>query len=180
MSATYRPGETNLVEEHFRNDTSKMHLLWANHYGADQPAYTPHDTVGQIPDGVGGMEGHTGSPTQVRLIEDTGRTPHGAVMFDDNLSTAADKHRVLMEEIGHGLGAGYADDQLLGIGECYSGGTCYGPQDGEDRTPEAVAIGRQGEWPIMGEANHINGSRTAFSIEELSTVDFQDIPSVDD
>ena len=34
--------------------------------------------------------------------------------------------------------AGYADDQAFQVGECHSGGTCYGPEPGSDQTPEAI------------------------------------------
>jgi hypothetical protein len=37
---------------------------------------------------------------------------------------------------GHPQWAGYADDQTLQVGECYSGGRCYGPGPGTDQTPE--------------------------------------------
>ena len=83
---------------------------------------------------------------------------------------------------GHDLDAGYADGQASGYGECYSGGRCYGPGLGTDQTPEEVAGNPEGRWPVMGDAEYMNSgnSRTAFSIEELSTIDFEDIPSVDD
>ena len=85
-------------------------------------------------------------------------------------------------ELVNGLGAGYADDQAFQVGECYSGGRCYGPGPGTDQTPEAVDGNPDGTWPVMGDAEYIDysESRTAFSIEELSTIDFEDIPSVDD
>jgi len=37
-------------------------------------------------------------------------------------------------------GASDADDQLLDVGECYSGGDCYGDLAGvtSDQTPEAI------------------------------------------
>jgi len=78
--------------------------------------------------------------------------------------------------------AGYADDQAFQVGECYSGGTCYGPGPGSDQTPEFTSEFSTDEWSVMGDADYASYSqvRTAFSIEELSTVDFEDIPSVDD
>lgn len=63
--------------------------------------------------------------------------------------------------MGHGLGAGYADDKGFGFGECYSDGFCYGIGDndvtggGEDETPEVVTGYPDGRWPVMGRANYI-------------------------
>ena len=173
--------ETDLIEDEYHQDTDAMHLLYANRYAPDdRPEYAPHDLF--IPSSVGGLEGHTGSPTQVAAIERTGLNPHGAVLFAGALSSPSQNHKVLMEEIGHGLSVGWADDQAVRVGECYSGGTCYGPGPGTDQTPEAVAGNPEGQWPVMGEAKYIGHrtSRTAFSIEELSTIDLEDIPSVDD
>jgi len=179
--------ETDLVEDRFHNDTATLHLFWTNKYGGDKPMYIPHDSF--IPSGVRGMEGHTGSETQVAFVENGFGTPHGTVMFDEEFKTNVDRHRVLMEEIGHGLGAGTADDEQLRIGECYSGLDCpYGIdgngiiQDGDpEPTPENVTqYPNQPEWPVMGRAFYIDGNRTAFSIEELLTADFKEVPSVDD
>ncbi|ACV12815.1 hypothetical protein Huta_2654 [Halorhabdus utahensis DSM 12940] len=176
---TFNVWETDLVEDAYHDDKSKLHLFWTTDYGSDIPKYIPHDVIGQIPSSVGGMEGHTGSPAQIAFIEGVWSTPHGAVMFDDNLGGPADKHQVLMEEIGHGLGAGTADDHTLRIGECYSGGTCYTGAD-QDQTPENVTRYNDGKWPVMGDARYVGPQRTAFSIEELLTIDFNDIPSVDE
>ncbi|PSP83726.1 hypothetical protein BRC96_07875 [Halobacteriales archaeon QS_6_64_34] len=179
--SSFNVWETDLVENEYHQNDESMHLFFANTYGEDEPQYTPHDTLGQIPEGVRGMEGHTGSPTQVLFIEEGFGTPHGAVMFDDSITGDRNTHRVLMEELGHGLGAGYADDQAFQVGECYSGGTCYGPGPGSDQTPEAVSGSTFGGWSVMAERPELFGlDRTAFSIEELTTLDFEDIPSVED
>lgn len=83
-------------------------------------------------------------------------------------------------KFGHGLGAGTADDHTLKIGECYSGGECYtGPE--KDQTPEIVTKYNDPDWSVMAEsAEYISGQWTAFSIEELLTVDFTHIPSIDE
>ncbi|AWB26684.1 hypothetical protein HARCEL1_02625 [Halococcoides cellulosivorans] len=134
------------------------------------------------------MEGHTGSPTQTAFIENIWGTPHGTVMFDDAMTSPEGKHRVLMEEIGHGLSAGWLDDKGLKIGECYSGGYCYGIDPGgrvtgggNDLTIESTQRYSDGLWPIMGDANPIDKTqRTAFSIEEILTINFVNIPSKDE
>ena len=169
-----------LVEDGYHQDTDAMHLLYANTYAPDdRPKYPPHDLF--IPSTVLGLEGHTGSPTQVAAIERTGLNPHGAVLFAEESSGPNQNHRILMEEIGHGLSVGWADDQAVRVGECYSGGRCYGPGPGTDQTPEAVEVDTNGEWSVMaGRPKTFGSSRTAFSIEELMTVDMADIPSVDD
>ena len=76
------------------------------------------------------------------------------------------------------LAAGTADDHTLKIGECYSGGDCYGWGPGQDQTPENVTRYNNGKWPVMGDARYVGPHRTAFSIEELLTVDFNDISLV--
>jgi hypothetical protein len=80
----------------------------------------------------------------------------------------------------HALGAGYADDQAEQVGECYSGGDCYGEFVGttSDQTPEYATAERNGVWSVMSRNSGRFGTyRTAFSIEELSTVDTTEIPS---
>jgi hypothetical protein len=75
------------------------------------------------------------------------------------------------------------DDQALRFGECYSGGDCYGEFVGttRDQTPEYATQDDDAVWSVMSTDPETFGEfRTAFSIEELSTVDFDDIPSVDD
>jgi hypothetical protein len=157
-----------------------LHFFYTKSYEPDRtPQYLPHDLF--IPSTVGGLEGHTGSPTQVAAIEDTGLTPHGTVVFAEASTGPSQSHKILMEEFGHALGAGYADDQALRVGERYSGGRCYGPGPGTDQTPEYATAERNGEWSVMSlDPDRFGTYRTAFSIEELSTSDFEDIPSVDD
>jgi hypothetical protein len=84
-------------------------------------------------------------------------------------------------ELVNGLGAGYADDQAFQVGECYSGGRCYGPGPGTDQTPEYIAQSNDPIWSTMSVDPETYGAyRISFSIEELATTDFNDIPSVDD
>ena len=99
-----------------------------------------------------------------------------------------------MHETGHALGVGWADntpitspglDELIPKGfEVYSGdvdveGDAFEP----DETPER-AVGPSPEWSIMmpGTADNLAATaspqpRLAYSIEELSTIDFEDVPS---
>lgn len=84
--------------------------------------------------------------------------------------------------MGHAYSIGWADDQLATVGECYSGSFCAGPRYfvSEDQTPEEA----QGSttWSLMtaGTATFIVADHFAYSIEELSTIDNEDIPSRDD
>ena len=86
-------------------------------------------------------------------------------------------------ELDNGLIAGYVNNQGLQVGECYSGGDCHGDVTGatSDQTPEEATTESDGVWSVMSERPDVfETSRTAFSIEELTTIDFEDIPSVDD
>jgi hypothetical protein len=98
---------------------------------------------------------------------------------------------VTMHELGHALGIGWADDTAPPwIGavtaeqgmEVYSG-DINGDHFDEDTTPEYLPIGPR--WSIMraGPAYNWGSSsdlRLAYSLEELSTSDFEEIPSVED
>lgn len=100
-----------------------------------------------------------------------------------------------MHELDHALSIGWADDKGPGhIAECYSGQRCVegsivgqiGVGGGMDETPEFLVPPGSGPslkvWSIMALTNDplpMNGPRFAFSLEELSTVDFTDIPSTD-
>ncbi|GGK83713.1 hypothetical protein GCM10009067_39820 [Haloarcula sebkhae] len=50
----------------------------------------------------------------------------------------------------------------------------------EDQTPEETSRFQDNSWPIMGDSFIASPGRTVFSIEELTTVDTDDLPSVDD
>ena len=103
---------------------------------------------------------------------------------------------VTMHETGHALGVGWADDTalpipLVGDGLIPKGYEVYsGDIDGDafepDETPEELIIsGRtEPEWSVMmsGTAVEFGSStaslpRFAYSLEELSTIDFDNIPS---
>jgi hypothetical protein len=51
---------------------------------------------------------------------------------------------------------------------------------GEDNTPERIRRNGDTEWPVMGDADYYGNARTAFSIEEISTIDFNDTPTIDE
>lgn len=94
-------------------------------------------------------------------------------------------------ELGHGLSIGWADDKgapgLPHVAECYSGQDCVGQMGvggGRDETLERVLLPGQSRpvevWSIMSRTDQpdaIGRLRFLFSIEELSTVDFEDIPA---
>lgn len=89
-----------------------------------------------------------------------------------------------VHELGHLLGAGRNDDgRTLGVAtdEVYSGG-------GNDDTPEEVGFAgaESDEWSVMSSGWNapvdnppMSGTYIAFSIEELSTIEFHDIQTVD-
>lgn len=90
------------------------------------------------------------------------------------------------------LGAAWADDTPIPfVGftcqkcfEVYSGNTDPDLTGGVDETPEGILIGRDQvvRWSVMqaGTANNFGGysnPRFAYSIEEVVTIDFRNIPS---
>jgi hypothetical protein len=100
---------------------------------------------------------------------------------------------VTMHELGHALGVGWADDTALPIPlvgneiaakgfEVYSNdedGVGFGSDETIERIP-GLAL----DWSIMGLGSAEDtgaGPRPvlAYSIEELSTIDFENIPSKD-
>ena len=99
-----------------------------------------------------------------------------------------------MHELGHSLGVGWLDDKGPGhIAECYSGDFCvgqFGVGGGDDETPETVDLapnnpnsGTTNQWSIMsttGRPNTVVTVYYGFSLEELMTIDFRDIPSTND
>ncbi len=180
--------ELSVIENRYHDDSDRLHLLYANEYGADRPEYFPHDKF--IPEDVLGLEGHTGSPGQVRALEMPGPpdVPYGAVVFDEETSTFGEDQKVLLHELGHGWGAGWLDDKGAGnIAECYSGVDCVEGSiigvtfvgGGQDETPEDVNLGSL-DWSIMTRgdwARIFSHGRLSFSIEEISTIDTTDVPS---
>ncbi|WP_008527821.1 hypothetical protein [Halorhabdus tiamatea] len=96
-----------------------------------------------------------------------------------------------MHELGHALSIGWLHDKGDGhIAECYSGSDCVNGSiagvklvgGGEDETPEYISGFDEPEWSIMtdGYSAAMMGRRLAYSIEELTTVDLKDVPSIDD
>ena len=88
----------------------------------------------------------------------------------------------------HPLGVGWVDDKGPGhIAECYSGSFCqgqFGVGGGLDKTPEDVTLGSnpQNDWSIMAPTNDpvpLVNTMYGYSIEELLTIDFEDVPSID-
>lgn len=94
---------------------------------------------------------------------------------------------VTMHELGHALGAGWADDMPIpwigfACSKCFE--VYSGDVDGDffepDETPEE--LNGDVQWSIMWArtANSYASGKIpslTYSIEELSTVDFEDIPS---
>ncbi|QLH81747.1 hypothetical protein [Halosimplex pelagicum] len=180
--------ELDKVEDRYHDDTSRHHILFATNYAADTPILSTHDPF--MDSDVDGLEGHTGSPGQRNLIP---TAPYGSVILADQpeLSDAETLKSTTMHELGHGLGIGWLDDKGPGhIAECYSGDFCvgqFGVGGGDDETPERIEIPGRGiqtaEWSIMGETGDPIGSpfeTYRYSIEELLTIDFNDVPSTDD
>jgi len=184
--------ELSVIENEYHDDDSKLHLLYANEYGSDEPEYIPHDKF--IPGNVIGLEGHTGSPGQVAALETTGRVPYGTVVFDNETSSFSEAKKLLMHELGHALSIGWLDDKGDGhIAECYSGSDCVKGSiagvklvgGGEDETPEYVTslTPTRADWSIMTDgydAEMLSHERLLYSIEELLTVDTEEVPSRDD
>jgi len=184
--------ELNVIESQYHDNLNRMHLLFATEYGPDSQSYFPHDQF--IDPGpneeILGLEGHTGSPGQVSALEETGRVPYGAVVMDTATLTHDATLQTLLHEVGHGLSIGWLDDKGPGhVDECYSGSRCVGRSiagidvgGGTDETPEEVGVGRT-DWSIMTDGTTMEdfgNNRFAFSIEEISTVDIEDVPSRND
>ncbi|QLH81751.1 hypothetical protein HZS54_08975 [Halosimplex pelagicum] len=181
---TFNANELSRVEGEFHDNESKLHLLFVNQYNdppTELPKFYPHDLF--VEEGVPGVAGHTGSPAMITALETNPAfgVPYGAVIFTDSTGGTSDTYAVLMEEIGHTLGAGYADDKVGKIAECYSGGDCYGIGigGGTDQTPEQIRFGKTAsdEWSVMATSPRSIDGFYAFSVEEISTIDTDDIPS---
>jgi hypothetical protein len=102
-----------------------------------------------------------------------------------NHSRSTHLQKTITHEIGHILGAGRADDGkgLNPFGEIYSGAQ----RNGIDETLEYSGISGYNDprWSVMTrgwvddlEAPPMNGNYIAFSLEELSTIEFNNIATV--
>ncbi|QLH81749.1 hypothetical protein [Halosimplex pelagicum] len=94
-----------------------------------------------------------------------------------------------MSELSRGLGAGWLDNKGSGhIAECYSGQDCagqFGVGDGNDNTNETVVLSGSTTqvWSIMARTGGPRASSLKmyrYSIEELLTIDFEDVPSTNE
>lgn len=149
--------ELDVVEDHYHDDTSKSYALWGTEIGNSilRDEFSSKNVVG--------------------------------------LQSAT------MHEVGHVLGIGWADDAPLPIPvagnvvnrglEVSSGNGDPDRTGGVDLTNETIRINSipQQQWSIMSTISRdtrkfasANSSFpiVVFSIEELSTVDFEEIPSV--
>jgi len=187
--------ELGEIEGEYHDNNDRLHLLFATEYQNDFPPLYPYDPG--IDSDETGLAGHTGSPEQIAAVG--GIVPYGAVVFDGRIGSTQNVAGTTMHEIGHGLGIGYADDKD-GLYECYSEQTCVEQSiadvvslgGGEDSAVETVDLspnspgGIDTIWSIMtetGDENTLNGfndNRMAFSMEELLTIDFEEIPAAND
>lgn len=131
-------------------------------------------------------------PIQRNAIEDTNSVPYGVVMMENEVSGFDENKRVLTHEMGHVLGAGWADDKPAGIipqiAECYTGKSCVPGENspvigGTDPTNETLAINGEDsvDWGIMSTGGaYAEDTRLIFSVEEAATADSDDLPSRDD
>lgn len=182
------------IEDEIHDNESRLHLLWGTTLENDSPA-TAIDVFVDYDDATG-QAWHVGAPDSpdVALIEGD----FGVMVARDQFETDEyqELQSVTMHELGHALSIGWADDAPVpGIGEfraehayeVYSGNDDPSLTGGVDETPEYLAI--DGSVPrdhdtIMarGYARNARGvstetPRLVFSIEELSTVDLNHVPS---
>ena len=122
-------------------------------------------------------------------MENDTRTSYGIELFA-NKNGSDNSHGIPVEEIGYTLSADLFYEKDLGhIAECYSEDFCVGQcgvGGGDDETPERIEIPgsstQTAEWSMMGETGDPIGSHSEtyrYSIEELLTIDFDEIPSTD-
>jgi hypothetical protein len=110
----------------------------------------------------------------------------GIVMADDSLGSCQGTKSVLLHELGHALGIGYADDDPISLGgvgvqrglEVYSGDT-NGQYLGPDKTPEYLAInGRQrAEWSVMRRGSAVDMRRIQRNYRDMPLVSRISAPS---
>jgi hypothetical protein len=117
-------------------------------------------------------------------MENDTRTSYGIELFA-NKNGSDNSHRPPVEEIGHTLSADLFYEKSLGhIAECYSGDFCvgqFGVGGGDDETPETVDLAPNNpNMSTTGSPNTVVTVHYGFSLEELMTIDFRDIPSTND
>ena len=187
--------ELDLIEDKYHNDTNRLHLLWGSDHGADCPATIIDVFSGQDYESATGQALHVGSPNGPGLLTATcldGNCNQFGIEVDGaDTSDFDEAQSVLMHETGHALSIGWLDDMSMAVGgavaphgrEVYSGDV-QGKVGPPDETPEHVVFpgSRERWWSLMqsGTARDISDQqlpRYAYSIEELMTIDFEEIPS---
>ncbi|WP_242401899.1 hypothetical protein [Halorhabdus tiamatea] len=200
--------ELGKIEDEYHNDTDALHMLWGTSLG-DQPD-EPSSEIDERTSlsGATGMAMHVGSPDGPLVNQLPYETGFGIMIARDDFSKN-DFHglqSVGMHELGHAFSIGWADDAPIPtIGglvgehayEVYSGNIGMPNRAGGiDPTPENVSLPNSSVasptypwWSLMkfGPAFDTTGVRHPgeipvlhFSLEELSTVDFEAIPSKED
>ncbi|PSP47031.1 hypothetical protein BRC69_01820, partial [Halobacteriales archaeon QH_6_66_25] len=185
--------ELGIIEDEYHDDSDKLHLFWGTELGNDRPKTLVDERLDYDSLTPTGIALNNGAPNteKVTLIENEFGIMVAADRFES--SDTEGLQSVTMHETGHALGVGWADDTaisipLVGDGLIPKGFEVYsGDVDGDafepDETPER-AVGPSPEWSIMrsGTADNLAATaspqpRLAYSIEELSTIDFEDVPS---
>jgi hypothetical protein len=188
--------ELDILEDKFDDQSDATWALWGHCMGNDRPK-TPIDlTV----DWDCSAAGHAFSNGAKKGEQYASGSPYefGFFIYGNNIGSVQEGQGTVMHETGHLIGIGLNDDKdklssvpviTLRTGEVPSGHP--GNPDGyppEDETPERSGTnigGDEEEWTIMsyGREVYIDNSgpygRQVFSIEELLTVDFNNIPAED-
>lgn len=182
--------EVSIIEDQYHDDSETLHLVWGTVLRNDDPL-TPIDSQldydVHTPTGIAYSNGAPGTGAATVLEKNEWGMMVAAGEFSD--TDVRGLQSVTMHELGHTLGIGWADDTAIEIAgyevvpkgmEVYSG-DIDGDGFESDDTPEEMS-GMDLEWSIMaiGAANdHREGAppQLAYSLEELSTIDFEEIPS---
>jgi hypothetical protein len=185
--------ELGIIEDEYHDDSDKLHLFWGTELGNDRPK-TPVDER---------LDYDSLTPTGIALNNGAPNTEKVTLIENEfGIMVAADRYgasdteglqSVTMHETGHALGVGWADDTaisipLVGDGLIPKGYEVYSnDEDGDgfesDETIEDLP-GLIDRWSIMGlgDAEDVGTGPMpllAYSIEELSTIEFDTIPSKD-
>ncbi|WP_433624840.1 hypothetical protein [Halomicrococcus sp. NG-SE-24] len=199
---SFNRNELIKIESEYHDDDSRLHMLWGTELGNDRPKTLVDDNTDYVRKNfrATGMAWHTGSPRahNVDIVE---YTDFGVMIGRDTFSPSQfqDLQSIGMHELGHSLSVGWRDDTNppFTFGdvaapkayEVYSGNR-DDPDvaGGLDPTPETVVLGgHDREWSVMksgtaDDSTQYTGTSAKFpvllfSIEELSTVDFEHVPS---